>query len=479
METLRLRVEEFLSSAERVRYRAAARVGPAEDALAELDARFEDISSGDLLAGLKRDLADGGFETERDARRRLIALLESALLSARSRALSRELRGREAAQEGLAQPAEESDADRRAELQDAIDASRDELDGLREELFLRLSEVRASLGHPTGLDRARFLFPAVDFQAWAGQAQRLLGETEAFYRDALRQALRAAGLATREPQRGDLPWVHRMESFDALLPAGRLVALLDHTAASMGLGLDAVAGLRIDIAGDERGPPACFPLSIPGEIIVLGRASPGVAGLCALLRAAGRALPHAFASPELPVERRRLLDPALALGFALLLEDRAGDPEWIAEGPAQLRSEEFAAGVRLGSLVATRSTAADVAVEFELAAALAGSLPRRIAERRSQALSDATGYRHRAPGYLLGLDPELASIHRLRARTFAAQLAENLRERFGRRFWRERHAGDLLKEIWNTGGTYSAEGVAEELGFAPLDVSALIESLGA
>ena len=64
----------------------------------------------------------------------------------------------------------------------------------------------------------------------------------------------------------------------------------------------------------------------------------------------------------------------------------------------------------------------------------------------------------------------------LRGWCLEAQLSELLRERFGRRFWRERAAGELLKELWNTGATYSAEEIAAQLGLGALEIDRLIET---
>ena len=62
----------------------------------------------------------------------------------------------------------------------------------------------------------------------------------------------------------------------------------------------------------------------------------------------------------------------------------------------------------------------------------------------------------------------MPSLHWLRGRAFASQLRDFLRHEFGRSFWRERRCGDLLKELWQTGTTYSAEQLTDELGFGPL-----------
>jgi hypothetical protein len=269
-----------------------------------------------------------------------------------------------------------------------------------------------------------------------------------------------------------------MQVFDAPFAPGRLVGLLDYTTSAMGLGLSQIPGLQLEDAGERASSVvSCFPLRAPGEIVLLGHLPSGTDGSRALFAAAGRAFHYAFMSPSLPVERRRVMDRGLGAGFALLFEGLIGDFAWIEESPAQLRGEEFAQGVGLRRLLQLRRCAAQLRFELQLSQLETGHDSHALAEQRAESLSAATGYAHSTAGYLIGADAELGSAHRLRAHSFAAQLREALRNRFGRRFWRERSAGELLKELWNTGSTYSADALASELDFAPLDVTALLEDL--
>jgi hypothetical protein len=372
----------------------------------------------------------------------------------------------------------ESTAERRSEIQAAIDAARAELDELREELLVRLGEARAELGYATGRARAEARHPGVDFDAWRAAGELLLGGSEAVYRDALHGAWQRAAVKADEAGHGDIDWVHRMQVFDAPFAPGRQIDLLDYTTRGMGLGLSAVPGLEVEDPEERASSPlSCFPLRAPGEIVLGGTLPTGIEGSRALFAAVGRAFHFAFMSPALPVERRRVMDRGLAGGFGLLFEGLIADPAWIEESPAQLRGEEFAQGVGLRRLLQLRRCAAQLVFEFELSQLEAGHDAHALAEPRAEWLSAATGYAHSTAGYLIGADPELGSAHRLRAHCLAAQLREYLRRRFGRRFWRERAAGELLKELWNTGSTYSADELAGELGIAPLDVTALLEEL--
>ena len=63
----------------------------------------------------------------------------------------------------------------------------------------------------------------------------------------------------------------------------------------------------------------------------------------------------------------------------------------------------------------------------------------------------------------------------LQEKRVEARLSELLRAEYGRRFWKRRPAGDLLKELWNTGTTLTAETLSGELGLGELSVDGWIE----
>ncbi len=133
--------------------------------------------------------------------------------------------------------------------------------------------------------------------------------------------------------------------------------------------------------------------------------------------------------------------------------------------------------VRATRSVRRRRCAAKVRYELELESLPNTADPRPLAELYTEELYTATGARTSEARYLYETDPWLYSVDTLRARCLESQLVEHLRTRFGRRFWRERRAGDLLKELWNTGATYTAEELAAALGIGPISVDLLIEQL--
>ena len=157
--------------------------------------------------------------------------------------------------------------------------------------------------------------------------------------------------------------------------------------------------------------------------------------------------------------------------------DALGDPVWIRESPGQQRGDELCWEAWLARLVSLRCAAAQLRFEGALSQQPAGADPGALSQLWAEELENASSRPARAVGFLEGADAELASLHVLRGQALAAQLAEHLRERYGRAFWRERRCGELLKELWHTGSDYTAEGIASELGFAPLDLDHVTEQL--
>lgn len=65
----------------------------------------------------------------------------------------------------------------------------------------------------------------------------------------------------------------------------------------------------------------------------------------------------------------------------------------------------------------------------------------------------------------------------LRAWIFEVQLRRVLEGRFGQAWFDNRQAGKFLVDFWREGQRYTADELAQQLGYAGLDVEPLIEEL--
>jgi hypothetical protein len=452
VEWLRDRYDAYSRARERAAYleHSARGVLPAD----LIEGEFADLCSGDALGELRRERDAASFESSKLGWARLALNVESVVLDTRTRALA--VRIAQARAQG---------------------ASPEQVAGLREERFVRLGDVRAKLGHPSGRARAEARLPGVDWDQWGARAERFLVATEGVYADAFAQVMPRLGIDSASAGARDEIWIdHLGRRFDALFRDDLLWECAERTLETMGLSL-ARAGLSIDDEPRADREPSIerFALRVPEEIAVSAGLRLGPSAYASAFFAVGRALPLCFASPGLPVERRRPFDRALDRAFGWLLSDLWSDPLWIADFPAGRAADALGRSLRFRQLFARRRCAALAPAALALAALAGGADPRRVSARYAEDAHRATGLGHPETGYLERLDAELAALDELRGRALAAQLAEHLRQRFGRRFWRERAAGGLLKELWNTGSSYTAEGIAAELALGTLDVEIAIQ----
>ena len=490
MQELRDRLEAYLVEVARAGLEFRSGRSATLD-LEPIDGRFPDLCSGEWIEAVRGE-SEGAFGADaREGARRLARVLEGLAVSASVRPRERELSEREAAQIARVAGEEqtvfswqsrlgsEPEALRRRQIQDAVDAAASELNPLREDLFAERRELRNAQGYATARAWAEARHPDIDYDLWGRRASEFLIETDAAYRDQLHPSLSRIGVDPAAADRADAARLSRLVEFDALFPAQRMRECLDFTLEGMGLRLESVPAIRIDAtARPGKNPRAsCIAPEVPGEVWILLAPRGGVDDYETFFHETGHALHRAFSSPELPVERRLIVEPALTESYAFLLHYRISDPAWVSEGPAADHAEHFTAALRLRKLALLRRYTAKIRYELELNAQRADEPCRSLSDCYASELSEATGFRYRGESYLADTDPDFYSVEYFRAWCLEVQLAEAFRERFGRRFWKEKRAGDLLKELWNTGGSYTASQLARELGLGEIDPAPLVADL--
>ncbi len=363
-----------------------------------------------------------GDVTAGDALGRFDGRFRLALVQA---ALAREVRG----------------VDERIAARTRAGAEPEELDELYSERVAIRSARLARLGFATSRKLAEALRPDVDFARWRADAARFRADTDGLLRD----AERAPGAES---------------PFTVELSAAALRPALDFALDGMRLRLASLANLRVDDesrAGKRVTALAGAP-RIPDEVWLVLAPTAGAAAFAESFAAAGAALHLAFTSPALSLEKRALADPALGPAFGEALRALLHEPSL---GASFIRGdpEYLAAATRLRRLRELRAAAERVELELVLAELPAGEPAPELGP----------------PGLLGSLGPALGSVDALRAASFGAALARLVRARFGREWWKTRGAGELLKELWNTGATYTPEALARELGLGALGGESLAE----
>jgi hypothetical protein len=476
MAELRERYAELWARRERAR--AAFRSG--QSARLELERVFDefgDVASGDALATLAAEHQAARFESQREAARRLLRGVQARVLEARSLPVELELRARERSRRirvgkrerpafaWLTAAAAIDSTEGRAELQRGLDRDDAELAPLRAERRARRAEELARLGFATPRAWAEALRPGVDLERWSGVARALLSATEPAWHD----ALRAAGAGAAVHNGIDLARVLSLPRWASAF-SGMLLEPLDSLTETWRVRVSELRGLMLDRAAREEAHPEPFLAAprVPGELSLRLPVRSTLLDLAAALELGGRALTLGFAGESLPVENRLLGDRSLALAWGWLFADRLSDPAWLEIGPVAARAESFAAEARILRLAALRFAAARTLAEHELAALPAGADPGALADAHAARMRGALTCDWSRDALLRDCRSEPAALDELRAACLAAQVAEQLRERHGRAFWRARACGELAKELWNTGTTYTPEALAAQLDLGPL-----------
>ena len=220
--------------------------------------------------------------------------------------------------------------------------------------------------------------------------------------------------------------------------------------------------------------PFAGPCEVPARIFLVARLAPGLEACEALWRAVGVALHSAHTDAGLPVEGKRLGDPAVAELHASVLGGVTREAGWLKRllQVAQPRDAVWMAHLRLLGLL--RRTAAVLRHELLLADG-------RSEDGRAEAYRTVMG-----PATAAGLpsemahvdaDPFLASAHTLRGWMGAALLADGLRERFDEDWYRNDRTGAFLRELWREGLRPTMEALLQEIGLVPLTPEPLLRRI--
>lgn len=515
----------YRSAVERERFERHAGLG-ARPELRPVEERHAELWTRGAIEDLRRahEETPAQFETERAGLRALrgAACLKHAEESARE--VSEELRrcsgasrvewdgARVASDEVPSLLAAEADAGRRRELgRRWLEASRacddlraarlEELDAAarrlgfdgRRALYQSFAGVgvKAGDGVRTGVDAQddTNIQAGLDLQALAASAGAFLERTAQAYLSRL--ARWAAGELPGggrggAPDYADQFFFARAARFDPYFPARDFRALYKEVLAAVGVRVESQGNLQVD---DARRPAkeaetACFPLSPPDDVrLVVGAREAGLDFYRRGLREGGRAQMFAWASRETAArypEFVRAPDAATEEGHGLLLSGLLRTPSWVAEARGMRASEaaEVASRAALVELYEARLDCARLLSALRLDAAK-GARSGQLADEYAALHGEATGFRHQAATLLRDADEGFQSATSLRARLFAAGLAEHLRTRRGRRWFASRAAGDELIDLWNTASRYSVEELARLLWGGALGFDLLADTLTA
>ena len=306
---------------------------------------------------------------------------------------------------------------------------------------------------------------------------RLLGETEDIWERDLSGYLSDRGIHPDTAHMADLRHILRAPHFDAFFPKAQLLDVAARTLNGMGIDVGSLANLKIDTAQRKlKSPrPFCCRVHVPSDIRLVVMPRGGREDYMMLFHETGHALHFAYADSAAPFAFRCLGDNSVTECYAFLLQLLVRSPAWLRETMGVIADDSYRRLARFFQIYYLRRIGARLAYELELHSldAPTDDLPARYAERLGQALKVQISPEE----YLSDIDDSFYSACYLRAWILEVQLRLKLIEEFGEAWFTRPEAGDFLRGLWSHGQEFTAEEIAQQLGYPGLQVEPLIADL--
>ncbi len=317
----------------------------------------------------------------------------------------------------------------------------------------------------------------IDFPALSKSVDAVLEVTQDVFMERLHQELGTTfNVQLQDILRCDLlRWIRLCEPPEGFSFAGLQTALRS-TVTELGVEPEHPSAIVFDL---ENRPmkqlrACCVPIRVPFEIKVVLTSGDGHDNCAALMHEAGHAHHLAWTSAGLPAEDRLCGDPGVSEIYAFLLESLTCDRNWLRLYFEGVPSESLLRSVGLYRLYQVRSQIGRLSYETRLYSE--GGLE-EAAGAYAEIMRRCTGIAHEPESCLEEAGSAMGAAAYLRGWMASAMLAEHLRSRFGREWFRRKQAGAFLKELWETGGLYRVEELCREIGLGDIDVQVLLDEL--
>jgi oligoendopeptidase F len=309
----------------------------------------------------------------------------------------------------------------------------------------------------------------------AAQCRALLDSTEKLFEDSADKLFRnRVGIGLAEAQRWDVIRTFRAPEWDPQFPKEKMMPALEATLADLGVKLKEQRNVELDIEQRPKKSPRafCAPIEVPGRVVLVIQPMGGADDWRALFHEAGHTEHYANTSANLSMEEKRLGDVAVTEGWAMLMQHLTDDPAWLTKRLDFPRPQEFEVEGVTQLLYMVRRYSAKLLYELEFHSA---DDPTKLAGRYVEILGDALKIEPAAADYLADIDASFYVTGYLRSWAFEAQFRTHLRERYDKDWFTKREAGMLLRELWETGSSMTADELLHEVTGQEIEMDAVAQ----
>ena len=156
----------------------------------------------------------------------------------------------------------------------------------------------------------------------------------------------------------------------------------------------------------------------------------------------------------------------------MLLQHLTDNPTWLSKRLDFPRPNEFEVEGVTQLLYLIRRYSAKLLYELEFHQA---DDPTKLSNRYVEILGNALKIEPSAADFLADIDSSFYVTGYLRSWAFEAQLRAHLQERYGRDWFTKREAGSLLRELWETGMSMTADELLHEVTGQEIEMDAVAQ----
>ncbi len=318
----------------------------------------------------------------------------------------------------------------------------------------------------------------IDFEYYKNVFSSFLKDTQEIYTHHMnKQLLMQLGISLNSAAVYDIYYLFRGKEYDYKFKSNYLVDFLKEFLLNLGIDLSKQKNVILDLEERPTKSPRafCAPCEIPNKVYLNVLPQGGYRDFETVLHEMGHTQHFAHTSCTLKMEDRYLGDMGLSEVYAFLFQYLLTDPVFV-EYYFDIYGEDlehFIRSVILSRLYIVRRYIGKFNFEIWLHKTEDIENAPEIYEKE---LHKALFIKTFKELYLEDLDLDFYSANYLRAWFAEASLSDFLKTKFGKKWFINKKAGELLKELWFEGKRWQIEEMLSEVTGRPFDIAPLTDT---